>query len=116
MASAHRLIWLGTFEAQEVMISVTDRMGTLVAAQEMELGALHENAWQAALQSGTARILQPSECSISERNARKFIVSVCGRGRNVVCSVRCDRRMEVYTKRRKLWISSRYLAAFLGII
>ena len=49
MASAHRLIWLGTFEAQEVMISVTDRMGTLVAAQEMELGALHENAWQAAL-------------------------------------------------------------------
>ncbi len=70
MASAHRLIWLGTFEAQEVMISVTDRMGTLVAAQEMELGALHENAWQAALQSGTARILQPSECSISERNAQ----------------------------------------------
>ena len=70
MASAHRLIWLGTFEAQEVMISVTDRMGTLVAAQEMELGALHENAWQAALQSGIARILQPSECSISERNAQ----------------------------------------------
>lgn len=70
MASAHRLIWLGTFEAQEVMISVTDRMGTLVAAQEMELGALHENAWQAVLQSETARILQPSECSISERNAQ----------------------------------------------
>lgn len=70
MASAHRLIWLGTFEAQEVMISVTDRMGTPVAAQEMELGALHENAWQAALQSGIARILQPSECSISERNAQ----------------------------------------------
>lgn len=69
MASAHRLIWLGTFEAQEVMIFVTDRMGTPVAAQEMELGALHENAWQAALQSGTARILQPSELSISERNA-----------------------------------------------
>lgn len=69
MASAHRLIWLGTFEAQEVMIFVTDRMGTPVAAQEMELGALHENTWQAALQSGTARILQPSELSISERNA-----------------------------------------------
>ena len=69
MASAHRLIWLGTFEAQEVMIFVTDRMGTPVAAQEMELGALHENAWQAALQSGTARILQPSELSISERDA-----------------------------------------------
>ena len=69
MASAHRLIWLGTFEAQEVMIFVTDGMGTPVAAQEMELGALHENAWQAALQSGTARILQPSELSISERNA-----------------------------------------------
>ena len=70
MASAHRLIWLGTFEAQEVMISVTDRMGTLVAAQEMELGALHENAWQAALQSEAARILQSSELSISERNAQ----------------------------------------------
>ena len=69
MASAHRLIWLGTFEAQEVMIFVTDGMGTPVAAQEMELGALHENAWQAALQSETARILQSSELSISERNA-----------------------------------------------
>ncbi len=69
MASAHRLIWLGTFEAQEVMIFVTDGMGTPVAAQEMELGALHENAWQAALQSETARMLQPSELSISERNA-----------------------------------------------
>lgn len=70
MASAHRLIWLGTFEAQEVIIFVTDRMGTPVAAQEMELGALHENAWQAALQSETARILQSSELSISERNAQ----------------------------------------------
>lgn len=70
MASAHRLIWLGTFEAQKVMIFVTDRMGTPVAAQEMELGALHENAWQAALQSETARILQSSELSISERNAQ----------------------------------------------
>ena len=69
MASAHRLIWLGTFEAQEVMIFVTDGMGTPVAAQEMELGVLHENAWQAALQSETARILQSSELSISERNA-----------------------------------------------
>ena len=69
MASAHRLIWLGTFEAQEVMIFVTDGMGTPVAAQEMELGALHENAWQAALQSETTRILQSSELSISERNA-----------------------------------------------
>ena len=32
---------------------------------------------------------------------------VCGRGRNVVCSVRCDRRMEVYTKRKS--------CGFLGI-
>lgn len=80
MASAHRLILLGTFEAQEVMISVTDRMGTPVAAQEMELGALHENAWQAALQSGTARILQPSECSISERQCTNSCECVCGRG------------------------------------
>ena len=100
MASAHRLIWLGTFEAQEVMISVTDRMGTLVAAQEMELGALHENAWQAVLQSETARILQPSECSISERNAQIHVSVSAAGGRNVVCSVRCDRRMEVYTKRK----------------
>lgn len=80
MASAHRLIWLGIFEAQEVMIFVTDGMGTPVAAQEMELGVLHENAWQAALQSGTARILQPSELSISERNAQIHVSASAAEG------------------------------------
>ena len=74
--SPNRIFELGTFENEEVMISVTDTAGAPVSMANMELGVLDCSAWETypeAAASAGSKILTKDQVTIQESAGKIFV-------------------------------------------